>query len=270
MSEGVTSTGPSAPDDWDRHWYALGDLAQENPANVYRRRLVLGLLGDPSPGSTIVDIGSGQGELALFLQATFPQSQVVGVEYSAEGVRRSRDAAAAIGSKARFIQRDLLQRTDDNMLGGPKASFAVCSEVLEHVDHPEILLENAASYLAAGCRMVVTVPGGPRSAFDRHIGHRRHFHPHEVKELLERCGFVTDRTYGAGFPFFDLYRLAVIARGKRLVTDVERGTERALMVQISRVTSKLFNELFRWNLHDSPLGWQVVAAATYTGVEQIP
>jgi 2-polyprenyl-3-methyl-5-hydroxy-6-metoxy-1,4-benzoquinol methylase len=36
----------------------------------------------------------------------------------------------------------------------------VCSEVLEHVDRPRELLANAAAYLAPGCRLVVTVPGG--------------------------------------------------------------------------------------------------------------
>ena len=73
--------------------------------------------------------------------------------------------------------RDLLRDPAPDAEWAGWATHAVCSEVLEHVDEPVVLLRNARSWLAPGCRLVVTVPGGPMSAFDRHIGHRRHFSP---------------------------------------------------------------------------------------------
>jgi glycosyltransferase involved in cell wall biosynthesis len=45
------------------------------------------------------------------------------------------------------------------------------------VDEPARLLRNARTFLAPGCHLVVTVPGGPRSASDLRIGHRRHYDP---------------------------------------------------------------------------------------------
>jgi len=57
------------------------------------------------------------------------------------------------------------------------ATDATCSEVLEHVDDPKRLMVRSRTLLAPGCRLVVTVPGGPMSCFARHIGHRRHFTP---------------------------------------------------------------------------------------------
>jgi len=265
MSDGVQPTTSVSPYDWDQHWSVYGEPVQANPANGFRRRLVLKLLGSPSPGATIVDIGSGQGELALYLQTIFPECEVIGIEYSGEGVRRSREAAAALGSKAKFIQRDLLQTAESVLPGSRKASFAICSEVLEHVDHPEILLENAAAYLAPGCRIVVTVPGGPRSAFDRHIGHRQHFRPLELARLLGQAGFEVDRTYRAGFPFFNLYRIAVIARGKRLIADLQDVASHKGKARAGTAISGLFDALLRWNLDSSPFGWQVAAVATYRG-----
>ncbi len=265
MSDGVPPATSVSPDDWDEHWSAFGDPVQANPANGYRRRLVLKLLGNPPPGSTIVDIGSGQGQLALYMQTVFPECQVVGIEYSGEGVRRSREAAVALRSKTLFVHRDLLEDAESVLPGGPKASFAVCSEVLEHVDHPDTLLENAADYLAPGCRIVFTVPGGPRSAFDRHIGHRQHFRPLELVGRLDQAGFEVDRTYQAGFPFFNLYRLAVIARGKRLIADLQGVTSHKGKAQVGTAISKLFDVLLRWNLDSSPFGWQVAAVARYRG-----
>ena len=122
-----------------------------------------------------------------------------------------------------FAQRDLLRKVtlSDDERG--RATLAVCSEVLEHVDEPDVLLRNAVEYLASGCRIVVTVPGGPRSAFDRHIGHRRHFTAKRLRSLLEANGFENVTVRRAGFPFFDLYRMVVIARGKRLIADVEES-----------------------------------------------
>jgi SAM-dependent methyltransferase len=251
-------------DDWDDHWRSLGDASLNNPANGYRRRLVSDLLGHPTPGSLILDIGSGQGELTLFLQAANPACDVVGVEYSTEGVHRATETAAAAGSRVRFVQADLLQPVADGLLDGRKADYAVCSEVLEHVDDPACLLRNAARCLAPSCRLVVTVPGGPRSALDRHIGHRQHFRPETLQAVLDGAGFRVEKVLRAGFPFFDLYKLALILRGSRLVDDLQSATMSDARNRLSRAVVAVFSALFRLNLRDSPFGWQMVAVAQPT------
>ena len=87
--------------------------------------------------------------------------------------------------------------------------------MLEHVDDPGALLASARRWLAPAALLVVTVPGGPMSAFDRHVGHRRHYTTTDLQSLLETTGFEVLVCGGAGFPFFNLYRRAVIARGAR-------------------------------------------------------
>ena len=118
----------------------------------------------------------------------------------------------------------------------------------------------ASDYLAPGCRLVVTVPGGPRSAFYRHIGHRRHFTARRLRRLLEESGFEDVTVHRAGFPFFDLYRLVVIARGRRLIADVEQSKD-ALGDGTSGAALRFFNRIFRYNLDSSPFGWQLLAVA---------
>ena len=51
-------------DAWDKHWSEYGESAQSNPAQAYRRRLILELL-DLHSGDRVVDIGSGQGDMAF-------------------------------------------------------------------------------------------------------------------------------------------------------------------------------------------------------------
>jgi 2-polyprenyl-3-methyl-5-hydroxy-6-metoxy-1,4-benzoquinol methylase len=254
--------GAAVPDnDWDHHWDAYGEAAEGNPANIYRRRLLLNFLGRPPAGATVVDIGSGQGEFALDLQRRYPDLDIWGVEYSAAGVARSQAQASAEGLPTRFRQADLLEPTSLATDQAP-ATHAICSEVLEHVDDPTTLLRNARTLLAPGCRLVVTVPGGPRSAFDHHIGHYRHYTASALRTVLVDAGFTVDRVYRAGFPFFNLYKLAVIARGKRLIADVERREPGGRSIPGESLMRSVFTFGFRHSLDDFPLGWQMAAVAT--------
>jgi SAM-dependent methyltransferase len=271
-SQIVPDDAAEGRDEWDRHWALYGEPAEGNPANNYRHRLVMALLGHPGAGDTIFDIGSGQGELAMLLQERFPEAAVKGIEYSAEGVQRARTAAEASALRIEFILRDLLEPATVGPTLRSSATFAVCSEVLEHVDDPGLLLRNAAAYLAPGCRLVVTVPGGPRSAFDRHIGHRRHFAPAGLRHLLEGAGFEVEHVARAGFPFFNLYRLAVIARGRRLIADLERAAssdDGGAGATTQGAVLAFFDRAFRLNMASSPFGWQMVAVGRYVGTDRV-
>jgi SAM-dependent methyltransferase len=241
-------------DDWDKHWAAYATANAQNPAQAYRRRLILDLLRsfDRTGEQRILDVGSGTGTMAADLRRRFPQADIVGVELSREGVERARIAVPS----ATFLQRDLLKDLDVEPRLRGWATAAVCSEVLEHVDEPQRLLHGVVPYLEPGCRLVVTVPGGPMSAFDLSIGHRRHFSPRTLSQLLRESGFRVERSQRAGFPFFNLYRLVVIVRGRQLMRDVHRGSATA------GAAMSTFDRLFRFNLDRSPFGWQIVAVAT--------
>ncbi|HET7855407.1 MAG TPA: class I SAM-dependent methyltransferase [Gaiellaceae bacterium] len=241
----------TARDDWEQHWVEFAHRVPSNPARRYREELVVRALERDGGVERVLDIGSGTGDLAGAIVAALPQAELLGLELSKSGVELSRTKVPA----ARFEARDLMVATTPPPEQQGWATHAVCSEVLEHVDDPETLLRNVVPYLAPGCLLVVTVPGGPKSAFDRHIGHRRHFRPDELRTLLERVGFEVRHATGAGFPFFNLYRLAVMARGKRLAS-AKGGTS-----LLARLALGLFGLLFRLNLDASRWGWQTVAHA---------
>jgi 2-polyprenyl-3-methyl-5-hydroxy-6-metoxy-1,4-benzoquinol methylase len=254
-----------ASDDWDDHWDRYGEAARSNPANQYRWTLIRSHLAGPGNLGRIVDVGSGQGELTMRLAAEFPDSQVCGLEYSALGVKRSQEAARSAGLDVEFIQVDLLERGGAPGLPGGWATAAVCSEVLEHVDAPETLLGNALEYMAPGCHVVVTVPAGPRTAFDRHIGHRRHFTPRLLEQVLADAGLQVETIRRAGFPFFNLYKTMVLLRGRKLISDVEHSERQGMAARVSGLVERIFGLLFRWNLRSSPFGWQLVAVARKPG-----
>ncbi|HXW34870.1 MAG TPA: class I SAM-dependent methyltransferase [Acidimicrobiales bacterium] len=255
----VTERTPHvSSDDWNRHWSAFGDAVSGNPATVWRGRLIDERLGEVRDGAVLLEAGCGQGEYTLHLAERFPRADVRGVDASAEGVERGRISARMRGLSIRFEQRDLMVAGDISKDDRGRASVAVCSEVLEHLDDPGLALRNLAEYLEPGGRLVVTVPGGPRSAFDHHIGHRRHFRARRLRQLLNDSGFCDVEVERAGFPFFNLYRLVVLLRGKRLIkdtdeSDIHRGAAGA--------TLRFFGWTFGHTLRSCPFGWQLIAVA---------
>ena len=223
-----------------------------------RHEIIARLLCEDTGGGTIqlFDLGSGQGDLVQKLEPLLARAQFVGAELSESGVAISRRKVPA----ATFLVADIFQPPPALGEFTNWATHAVCSEVLEHVDDPVAFLRRARDYLAVGARLIVTVPGGPMSAFDRHIGHRQHFDRRKIRSMLEQAGYLVERTYLAGFPFFNLYRLLIIARGSRLVQDAQAGSTRASS-GLAGFAMKVFRVLFHANLLDSPFGWQVVATA---------
>src|SRR5260370_14974858 len=79
-------------DDWDRHWGDYGQPAQDNPAQEYRRRVIFLLLDLEGAGEGIrlLDIGSGQGDMAAAVRQKFPYAQVLGPELCHSGGESSR------------------------------------------------------------------------------------------------------------------------------------------------------------------------------------
>ena len=248
----------ASQDDWDAHWEHYAQSAAENPAQWMRHEIIARLLcEDAGKGAMqLFDLGSGQGDLVQKLEPLLPGARFVGAELSERGVAISKRKVP----RATFLVADIFAPPASLNEFTNWATHAVCSEVLEHVDDPVAFLKRARDYLAPGARLIVTVPGGPMSAFDRHIGHRQHFDRRKIRSMLEQAGYSVERTYLAGFPFFNLYRMMVIARGGRLVQDAQAGSTGAPS-RIARFAMKVFRVLFHANLLDSPFGWQVVATA---------
>jgi SAM-dependent methyltransferase len=246
---------PVERDDWDAHWNEYAIATEYNPAQSYRRWLALRLLERTSTPERLLDIGSGQGDLLLEAAKRWPGAALLGLEAS----RRGNELAQAKLPAARFETIDLTQDASWLVPLAGWASHAVCLEVLEHIDEPVAFIRNVLVYLAPGARLVVTVPGGPMSAFDRQIGHRRHYSPGLLRRHLEEAGLCVAATFGAGFPFFNLYRRVIIARGERLAGDVSRRGGRPSGV--ARAAMIAFRPLLGVSLPRSAWGTQIVGVA---------
>jgi 2-polyprenyl-3-methyl-5-hydroxy-6-metoxy-1,4-benzoquinol methylase len=246
----------SVQDDWDVHWEAFAAAAEHNPAQLYRRRLAAKLLERTSTPVRLLDIGSGQGDFLAEAADRWPRAKLVGLEAS----ERGNQMAQVKLRSATFATVDLSRDCPPARGLANWATHATCLEVLEHVDEPVLLLGHARAYLAPGAQLIVTVPGGRMSAFDEQIGHRRHYSPELLRTMLAEAGLCTQMTFGAGFPFFNLYRRIIIARGKRLAGDVSSGGGGPSGA--ARLGMAAFRPLLSASLTRSPWGTQIVGVAT--------
>jgi len=216
---------------------------------------LLGLQGTGA-GVRLLDVGSGQGDMTAAVLAKYPSAEVRGLELSHSGV----DISSKKVPGARFIQRNLLEQITVPQEQHNWATHAVCSEVIEHVDDPVRLLQNAREYMRPDCLLVLTVPGGPMSSFDKHIGHRKHYQPGEVETLLRQAGYCPMQVWRAGFPFFNLYRCLVVLRGKKIIDDATARDGQSASLP-ARLAMAAFTPLFHLNFDSSQWGWQIVGIA---------
>lgn len=238
----------------EQHWRRYAISTARNPAQSLRRRLIRRMIVGVAkiPGARIIDIGCGSGDLLQELRGIFPDAEFAGVDIAESGLAVSETKVPDVG----FHVFDLNGDAPPPPAVENWADCAVCSEVLEHVDDPVKALGKIAICMKPGGRLAVTVPGGPMSAFDHHIGHHHHFTPDQLRELLEQAGFQVKSIAAAGFPTFNLYRLVVIARGRKLIDDVDGAPG-----WLARTAMGVFDVLLHFSLPHSPWGWQITAVA---------
>jgi 2-polyprenyl-3-methyl-5-hydroxy-6-metoxy-1,4-benzoquinol methylase len=253
----VGTVGLREADNWDQHYGGHAALVALNPAVALRRELVNELLCLDAARQPVrvLELGSGTGLFARDIMRAYPAVEFVGLDLSETGVRISAKNAPG----AQFFQQDFalpIKILDSHRAW---ATHVVCSEVLEHLDDPANMLRNIRPLFAPGCRIIVTVPGGPRSEWAKFIGHRRHYTCRSLEATLKDAGLEVDHVYGAGFPFFNLYVLAALARGKRIIADAGRdGGQPSLS---ARLGFSVFDQLFKLNSNRTRLGWQIAAVA---------
>lgn len=243
-------------DDWNTNWTAQERIAKSNPAQNFRHRLICFLVDKLEPKDCL-DIGCGSGDLLARMREKREEILLLGLEGSKVGTQLTQQKVPS----ALVWNVDLSADTQSwpSEVRGISAECAVLSEVLEHVDDPVGLLKKCYSLLSNNGFVIVTVPGGPRTAFDKAIGHRRHYTRSTLKQLLVDAGFRDVKVSAPGFPFFNLYKLVVFLRGDRLMSDIADFNDGSGRLAV--IVMRLFNILLRITPRAGRLGWQLIAVA---------
>ncbi len=181
-----------------------------------RTRRILSLL-DPIQSDKILDVGCGSGDILELVM----RGELWGIDISPRLVK---EAQERLGSRARIICGDA--ESADALLKGATFDKIFCSEVLEHVQHPERALQAIANLSASGGTLIISVPNERLtdavknalatiglfrlllgSSVARSMRDDWHLHLFERKtlpELLRSSGIIAKKIYGIPFDFFPL------------------------------------------------------------------
>ena len=146
----------------------------------------------------VIDLGCGDGSLLHEIRGVRPQLKCAGVDLS--------EAQIAINRADRnttWVSADLDGDFQIPELNG-RADAVVASEVIEHLDHPDLFLRAAGRLVIPTGRLYLSTQSGVIRETERRVGHRRHFSGVEMQELLVTSGWRPIRIWNTGYPFHDL------------------------------------------------------------------
>jgi SAM-dependent methyltransferase len=166
-------------DAYDDLWRSLEDFLRFNPGARHRRRLVLRALRRFAPtAKTILDVGCGVGEMEGFLADRLPGRAFTGIDLSPVAIDSCRRRMPSLDWRVVDIVRDELPTGFDVVL---------CSELLEHLDQPDLALNRIAETVRPGGIAIVTVPSGRVFPTERAVGHVRHPSAETLHDWFDRA-----------------------------------------------------------------------------------
>jgi SAM-dependent methyltransferase len=220
---------------------------------VGKRLILRTLLERHAPRGRVLDLGCGTGGILRDFMQLYP----------CYGADRS-ELALRICSEKGF---DRLVRSDLGDLPFAAGAFdtILALDVIEHLQDDVDFLVKAGRLLAPGGRMLLSVPAFPIlwSQHDVTFQHYRRYRAHDLRDVVERAGFVPERithTNSLIFPAVFLWRVLSSRTGLGRYAPKHDFWEipswlNALLVWIYRLETRLLR------VADLPVGVSVVCVA---------
>jgi 2-polyprenyl-3-methyl-5-hydroxy-6-metoxy-1,4-benzoquinol methylase len=211
-------------------WGQLSDFIRYNPGARHRRRHVFKLL-ETTTFQSLLDVGCGNAELLRLLEERFLHKQYCGLDLS--------DTVVAANAEHLPHMRFATGNIDDadvqlSTFGHPDGfDVVLCTEVLEHLNHPEAALSRLGRACKPGGTVIVTCPTGHVFPTEKHFGHVRHPTPTDMRTWAHNAGLVVEELWSWGFPWYALTKIATNLNAdaalKRFAGDKPYGfTEKAI------------------------------------------
>jgi ubiquinone/menaquinone biosynthesis C-methylase UbiE len=185
------------------HWQQyFGSVFKIDSFLRARYDMVINLLrqSGASSSSSLLEVGCGDGALSGLIYKTF-SCNIMGIEPSAEGIKFSREMFNKYNLKGKFeISEGYSYNFPDNHF-----DLIVLADVIEHLQHPDLMLKEIQRLLKVGGKAIITTPIRT-SEKPEDVMHVQEFYPEELSKL---CGQyfpkVLQKTYSHPVAWYELY-----------------------------------------------------------------
>ena len=123
------------------------------PEDIKRFLFIVKHLPTSSTPLRVLDVGCGNGHISRGLARL--GHEVVGIDIDSDSITK---AKSEVGDIAKFMvldTRDLDTQFEENYF-----DTIICSEVLEHLPDPRLLLDQLLPFLKTGATLIITTPNG--------------------------------------------------------------------------------------------------------------
>lgn len=194
---------------WKEHYEAYYEYEKsrgveygpEDVTNSNRYQCVAANLSTLLPGSTVLDYGCAHGHYTVNLAKEYPELNFIGIDIADSNIQKARawvldegikntefySGSVDTGSEKTGIYLNSLGEAPKDPL---KFDAIIVAEVLEHVEAPWEMIDQLASHLNDGGKIITTTPIGPWEAigYEEHWPWRAHVHHLEREDLYELYG----------------------------------------------------------------------------------
>lgn len=236
-------------DDYDKQWAQLQDFAKYNPGARNRRRLVHREVERLGQVATTLDVGCGLGITLSSLKDASLGGALYGIDFSEHAIRWAQNRFPDI----EWLCQDIYEVTAPSDF-----DLVICTEVIEHLDRPEVALSQVSNLVRPGGHLILTTQSGRVHTTERMVGHVRHFNIADLEQVLRQNSFQIVRSLQWGWPAMSLLKYAANIRPAMSVELFGSGTY--------GMTAKIFNSfcftLARYlSLPSVPWGPQILITA---------
>lgn len=140
-----------AYDGWHERLRSTGDVPSPM-ASPWYRSVYEAIAG--SAAASVLEIGCGRGEFAIWISLSEPQLEVTGLDFSAAAIRIANEYAASKSAPVTFVQgnAEALPFPDDSF------DLVISCECMEHVPCPQKMAHEMARVTRPGGRFCLTTP----------------------------------------------------------------------------------------------------------------